>query len=119
MPRGPGQVAVILKDLARASDSHRIDDLRVKLRQGQSLYWQLLFAQPAFWVYQFQHIEKALSSLTDQARATRLCDQGRAFVSQNNVEGLTNVVRELWKLMPEDAVEEVTRGYQSGLIKAE
>jgi hypothetical protein len=27
------------------------------------------------------------------------------------------VVRELWKLMPEDAVEERKRGYQSGIVK--
>jgi hypothetical protein len=51
------------------------------------------------------------------ARATRLCDQGRAFVSQNNPEGLRNVVLELWKLMPADAVERRKRGYQSGVVK--
>jgi molecular chaperone DnaK len=111
------QVDALSKEFERVIGARGIDDLRAKLKQGRALYWQLLFAQPAFWVYQFQQIEKDSSSLTDQVRANRLCDQGRAFVSQNNPEGLSNVVRELWKLMPEDAVEEVKRGYQSGLIK--
>jgi molecular chaperone DnaK len=111
------QVDAIVKDFAKLIETRSIEDLRVKIRQGQSLYWQLLFSQTAFWVYQFQQIEKDISSLNDNARAIRLCDQGRAFVSQNNPDGLKNVVRELWKLMPEDVVEEVKRGYQSGLLK--
>ena len=53
----------------------------------------------------------------DQTRATRLCGQGRAFLSRNNDEGLKSVVRELWKLMPADAVEEQKRGYRSGIVK--
>jgi molecular chaperone DnaK len=116
-PQLKKQVEIMTRELAAIIDAAKVDDLRVKIQQAQSLYWSLLFAQPAFWVYQFQLAEKEIASATDQARAARLCDQGRAFVSQNNPEGLKNVVRELWKLMPEDAVEERKRGYQSGIVK--
>jgi molecular chaperone DnaK len=117
-PQLKKQVDLMTRELAKIIDANNIDDLRVKLRQATSLYWRLLSAQPAFWLYQFHEAEKGVASTTDQARASRLCDQGRAFVSQNNVEGLTNVVRELWKLMPADAVEQRKRGYQSGVVKA-
>ena len=116
-PQLKKQVEIMTRELAAIIEAAKIDDLRVKIQQAQSLYWSLLFVQPAFWVYQFQLAEKEIASATDQARAARLCDQGRAFVSQNNAEGLKNVVRELWKLMPEDAVEERKRGYQSGIVK--
>ncbi len=116
-PQLKKQVEIMTRELAAIIDAAKVDDLRVKIQQAQSLYWSLLFVQPAFWVYQFQLAEKEVASAIDQARAARLCDQGRAFVSQNNAEGLKNVVRELWKLMPEDAVEERKRGYQSGIVK--
>jgi hypothetical protein len=117
-PQLKKQVEIITREIAKIIDTNKIDDLRVKIRQALSLYRSLLFVQPAFWVYQFQQAEKEVALATDQACATRLCDQGRAFLSQNNVEGLKNVVLELWKLMPADAVEEQKRGYQSGIAKA-
>lgn len=116
-PQLKKQVEIVTGELTKIIDTNKIDDLRVKIRQALALYRNLLFAQPAFWVYQFQQTEKEVASTTDQARATRLCEQGRAFLSQNNVEGLKNVVLELWKLMPADAVEEQKRGYQSGIVK--
>jgi molecular chaperone DnaK len=116
-PQLKKQVETLTRELAKIIDTNKIDDLRVKIRQAQLLYRTLLFQQPGFWVYQFQQAEKEVASTTDQARAARLCDQGRAFLSQNNAEGLKNVVLELWKLMPPDAVEEQKRGYQSGIVK--
>jgi|HubBroStandDraft_4_1064222.scaffolds.fasta_scaffold48275_2 hypothetical protein len=105
------------KELMRAIEAGDADDLRARARQGELAYWRLLFEQPAFWVYQFQQLEGDLTACADKQRATRLCDQGRAFVSHNNVDGLRNVVRELWRLMPTEAVEEAKRGYQSGIVK--
>ena len=116
-PQLKKQAEIITRELAKIIDTANIDDLRVKFRQAQSLYWTLLSVQPAFWVYQFQQSEKEVALATDQVRATRLCAQGRAFLSQNNADGLKNVVLELWKLMPPDAVEEQKRGYQSGIVK--
>jgi molecular chaperone DnaK len=116
-PQLKKQVEIMTKELIKIIDAVKIDDLRVKIRQAQSLYWSLLFEQPAFWVYQFQQAEKDITAATDKARAGRLCEQGRAFLSQNNSEGLKNVVLELWKLTPADSVEERKRGYQSGIVR--
>ena len=111
------KVEVALTDLTRACDGRKIADVRIKMTQLRRLYWQVLATQPAFWVYQFQQVEKDVATIPDKVRATKLCDQGRAFMSQDNLEGLRNVVSELWRLMPSDAVERGRQGYRSGLVK--
>jgi hypothetical protein len=57
--------------------------------------------------------------MSDQARANRLLNQGRAFVSQNNLDGLRNAVKELWNLLPTEAVTEIQRGYTSAVAAAD
>jgi len=99
---------------ARASD-----DLQRKLEQAKALWFEVHMAQPAFWVYQHQQLEKRFDEMTDKTRAKRLLDQGRAFVSQNNAAGLQNVVRELWNLLPDDAQEQIKTGYQAGIVSTE
>ena len=111
------QADLTLAELARAIDARNIADVRVKMSQAWRLYWQVLATQPAFWVYQFQQVEKDASSIPDKGRAAKLCDQGRAFMSQNNADGLRNVVTELWNLMPSDVAERNRQGYQGGLVK--
>jgi hypothetical protein len=59
-PQLKKQVEVVTRELAKLIETNKTDDLRVKVRQATSLYWTLLFAQPAFWVYQFQEAEKGL-----------------------------------------------------------
>jgi len=88
-----------------------------KLKQIQDLYWEIVLSLPAFWVNQFQHMEKERSRMTDQARAGRLFDMGRNYLDQNNVDGLKNVVRQLWDLLPKEIVEQVQRGFGSTLIR--
>jgi molecular chaperone DnaK len=94
------------------------DDLRHKIEQARSLWLEINMAQPAFWVYQHQELEKRVGEMSDKARASRLLEQGRAFVSQNNATGLQNVVRELWNLLPDDANEGIAMGYQAGIVKS-
>jgi hypothetical protein len=55
--------------------------------------------------------------MTDQARAGRLFETGRSYLDQNNVDGLKNVVRQLWDLVPAEIVEEVQRGFGSTLMR--
>ena len=45
-------------------------------------------------------------------------EQGRAFVSQNNITGLQCVIRDLWNLLPEEIHDGVTMGYQAGIVKS-
>ena len=71
---------------------------------------------PAFWVNQFQRLEKEKAKISDPAKAARLFEMGRNYLANNNVTGLQNVVRELWDLTPPEVVEAAQRGYKSGVI---
>jgi molecular chaperone DnaK len=110
--------ADLCADIQKLCQTAGFDDLKIKLDSLNSLRWEMLSAQPAFWVYQHQELEKQLREMSDPVRATRLLEQGRAFVSQNNITGLQNVVRELWNLLPDDAQQELTRGYEAGVVKS-
>jgi molecular chaperone DnaK len=94
------------------------EDLRHKIEQARALWFEVNMAQPAFWVYQHQELEKRVAEMSDRARASRLLEQGRAFVSQNNATGLQNVVRELWNLLPDNVHEGISLGYQAGIVKS-
>jgi molecular chaperone DnaK len=94
------------------------DDLRQKIDQARALWFEIAMSQPAFWVYQHQELEKRVAEMKDKARANKLLEQGRAFVSQNNATGLQNVVRELWNLLPDDVQAGITMGYQAGIVKS-
>ena len=81
------------------------------------LYFEILFTQPAFWVHQFQLLEKRQSEMSDIERAAHLAQQGRECLAKNNSSGLQNVVRQLWNLLPSDVAQAVQRGYQSSLSR--
>jgi molecular chaperone DnaK len=95
----------------------KMDRLRKKLAQVERLYWEIIFAQPGFWVNQFQELEKQKDQMSDPARATRLLEQGRDYIAKNNATGLQNIVRQFWDLLPREVVEAAQRGYQSGLVR--
>jgi molecular chaperone DnaK len=93
------------------------DRLRKKLDQVIDLYWDIVTAQPGFWVYQFGRLEKQQHKMSDQSRAARLLDQGRECLAKNNLLGLQNIVRHLWDLLPREEAEAAQRGYQSGIVR--
>jgi molecular chaperone DnaK len=95
----------------------RMDRLDKKIEQIKSLYYEILFAQPGFWVGTFNNLDKEKNRMNDQARSGRLLDQGRDCIAKNNITGLQNVVRQLWDLLPSEVVEQTRRGYQSGLVR--
>jgi molecular chaperone DnaK len=111
------RAAKLVEESERLIRLEYTEDLRRKMVQVRALWWELISAQPAFWVYHLQQLESQVDLMSDQPRATRLLDQGRAFLSQNNLVGLQNVVRELWNLLPVEAAREAKRGYQAGVVK--
>jgi molecular chaperone DnaK len=94
-----------------------MDRLRKKLEQIQQLFWELVSAQPGFWVDQFRWLETQKHRVSDPSRAMRLLDQGRQCIDKNNVIGLQNIVSQLWDLLPREVVEAAPRGYRSGIVK--
>ena len=95
----------------------KMDRLRKKLDQVLRLYWEIIFAQPGFWVNQMPRMEKEQARMTDQTRAARLLDQGRDCIAKNNITGLQSIVRQLWALLPPEVADAAQRGYQSGLVR--
>jgi molecular chaperone DnaK len=115
--RQQGRAGELHKDVEDIIRDKNPERLAWKLKQIQDLYWEIVVALPGFWVNQFQYLEKERSRMTDQARAGRLFDTGRSYLDQNNVDGLKNVVRQLWDLVPAEIVEEVQRGFGSTLMR--
>lgn len=93
------------------------DRLRKKIEQIGRLYYEVVMAQPGWWVYQFQRMDEQQEAMSDQAKAGKLLGQGRDCLSKNNVTGLQNVVRQLWDLLPDETVEEAKRGYGATIMR--
>lgn len=91
--------------------------LRKKIEQIVRLYYEIVMAQPGWWVYQFQRIEGQQEEMSDQAKAAKLLGQGRDCLAKNNVTGLQNVVRQLWDLLPDETVQEAKRGYGATIMR--
>ena len=116
-PAQHGKAAQLASEAKGFIAERKMEPLRKKLAEVLRLYWEIVFAQPGFWVNQFQQMEKEQASMTDQTRAARLLDQGRDFLAKNNVEGLQNVVRILWDLLPREIVAAAKSSYQPGLVR--
>lgn len=98
-------------------EKRKTERLAKKLKQVQDLYYELLFSLPSFWVNQFRQLEKKRAQMTDGNKVERLFDMGQRYLEQNNVDGLRNVVGQLWDLLPRQVVEAVQRGFGSTLIR--
>jgi molecular chaperone DnaK len=83
---------------------HHSDLLRKRIRMVDELYWEIVLAQPFYWVNELQRMEKEIEKMSDPVRATRLLDLGRDAISKNNFVGLQNLVRQLWDLSPRKSV---------------
>lgn len=101
-------------DWSEAVDSiiqkKQTERLSRKIEEGHSIYAQILFSLPGFWVGNFQRMESDRSTFSDTEAAERLFERGREYLQKNNIEGLTDVVRKLWSLMPREEAERAQRG---------
>jgi uncharacterized protein with von Willebrand factor type A (vWA) domain len=55
-------------------------------------------------------MERDRGKFSDTDAAERLLERGREYLQKNNIEGLTDVVRKLWNLLPRDEAEKAQRG---------
>jgi molecular chaperone DnaK len=95
----------------------RVEPLRKKIEQIMELRREIIFAQPSFWVGYFGYLEKQRSNMSDVGAADRLFNQGYQYIQKENINGLRNVIIQLNNLLPDEVVEELRRGYESGLLK--
>ena len=97
-------------------EKKQVDRLSRKIEEGRSIYAQILFSLPGFWVGNFQRMERDRGNFSDANAAERLFERGREYLQKNNIEGLTDVVRKLWNLMPKDEAEKAQRGVGATIL---
>ncbi len=90
--------------------------LRTKKAEIEDVSSAILFRQSAFWVNHFESLAACQSQMSDAARAEELIRQGREAVAAENTATLKEVVFGLQDLLPQQALEEVQRGYGSGIL---
>jgi hypothetical protein len=108
---------ILTREADESIRGNKAEQLRKKTAQITKLYFELLTAQPAWWVARFQEVEKDRDKIIDQDRGARLLDQGRDCIAKNNFTGLQNVVRQLWDITPKEVSEATRRGFHAGLLR--
>lgn len=97
-------------------EKKQADRLARKMEEGRTLYGQILFSLPGFWVGNFQRMERDRGNFSDSNAAERLFERGREYLQKNNIEGLMDVVRKLWNLMPPEEAEIAQRGVGATIL---
>jgi molecular chaperone DnaK len=97
-------------------DKKQTERLPRKLDEGHSIHAQILFSLPGFWVGNFQRMERDRGQFSDADAAERLFERGREYLQKDNIEGLQDVVRKLWGLLPKEEAERAQRGVGSNVI---
>lgn len=92
------------------------DRLQRRMDEGNSLYGQILCSLPAFWVGEFQRLDREKGRYGDPTAAESLFERGRSYLQQNNLDGLTDVVRKLWALLPREEAERAQRGIGATIL---
>ena len=88
----------------------QVDRLPRRQKDLEALYFEVLFAIPAYWVNQFRRMEQQREAFSGKDESERLFVMGHNYLQQNNADGLKNVVLKLWDLLPKTAVDELQRG---------
>jgi len=75
-------------EIERIISERKAERLRKQIDLVRSLYWEILFAQPSFWVEQHRRMEREQAKMTDQAAPLGLLARGAIVWGKNNVIGL-------------------------------
>lgn len=90
--------AVEAKDVKKLE--HSIDEMK-------TLRWQILFAQPGFWVGAFQEVKSGNVVYSDPDKAKSLMSEGGIALQRQDIESLKSIMWQLWGLMPSEAQEDI------------
>jgi len=106
-----------LRDQVRAIIAEKNGDrLKKKIDEIADVYSSILYRQGSFWVGHFEALAEKKEQMSDQARAKELLQRGRAYAAADNLSELKDIVFQLQDLLPRKVVEQVQRGYGSGLV---
>ncbi|MBV9489341.1 MAG: Hsp70 family protein [Verrucomicrobia bacterium] len=111
------RAAKLAEEVDASIREHNADLLRKRIKVVDQLYWEIMFAQPFYWVLELQRIEKLVEKMSDPVRAARLLDQGRDAISKNNALGLQNIVKQLWDLLPRGVVRSSQGDLKGTLVR--
>jgi len=107
----------ITNEMENAIDSSDVELLEQLIGAMHTLTFAILDRQIWFWITRFQYLEENKSSMSDQNLAEQLFDQGRRAVTNEDLESLKAVVRQLTDLLsPEEQKREEARAYGSTII---
>lgn len=90
--------------------------LRTKKAEIEDVSSAILFRQTAFWVTHFDSLVACQPQMSDPDRAEELIKQGRAAAAEENIATLKEIVFSLQDMLPQQTLEEVQRGYGSGIL---
>jgi molecular chaperone DnaK len=110
------QAGKLRAEVDELSEHNNADRLRKKIEQIADLHREVLFAQPAFWVFMFERMIEQKPQMQDQALAERLIAQGRQCMDHENIQGLRTAVAQLMDLLPRQVADQLQQGYGSGII---
>lgn len=96
---------------ALASGGHR--DVSQRTDRIVVHTWRVIFRQPGFWIEEFANLAAKAANSTDPVRAGSLIQKGRAALDRQDVDELTNVVRDLWRLFPDSSNAQQSYGIRA------
>lgn len=100
----------IRQEAQSAIEGKNADELRRLNKKMGQLHAEVLLSLPGFWIHQLNELQNDKHRMADSSKAERLLDMGQKYIGENNIEGLQNVVRQLWDLLPKaDAEKAQTR----------
>jgi len=104
------------REIEDAITQKKTDVLRRKFGQLCELGDQLRFRDPEWWIGQFEWIrEHGQDQMSDSGLATALFAQGYRSLNENNLDGLKQVVRQLWTLLPEEAEAQIREQFRANI----
>jgi len=109
------RVHALVRDLDEAVQTGSVIEIRRAESKLTRLRFEVLTAQPGFWMAYLDHLSKNVTGWTDTARADGLMRQGRAEIVREDIPALRNTCLGLLSLVRPEEREVMSRFQNVGL----
>jgi molecular chaperone DnaK len=107
----------LIKEMKEAEAEHDAERLERAVKDAWVLDFELDADKPDVWKALLAHMHKNdRDRMRDKQRAAQLFEDGARHMKTNDVIGLRRTVAALWRLLPEDVVEQMKGALGSGVI---